>query len=117
MANPSPGGVAPRENFMAKPAIGGEVGLLLANRFRQQNPSYNSVANLPGDGYKNACERYGALAVANLTGSDELLAGLVTKFDPLKANFVQAMNGGESHVDRYIYGMVPLEIYLQNGRR
>lgn len=92
-----------------------EVGLKLADRFSKQNLSYSSVANLPGDGYKNACEWYGALGVAKLTSSQALLTSLVTKFDPLKTNFVSAMKGGEAHVDRYIYGMVPLEIYLQTG--
>jgi rhamnogalacturonyl hydrolase YesR len=90
-----------------------EVGLLLANRFKNQNLSFSSVANLPGDGYKTACEWYGSLAVANLTDSMDLLNALVTKFDPLKTNFVSAMTSGEAHVDRYIFGMVPLEIYLQ----
>lgn len=91
------------------------VGLLLANRFAKQTLSYSSVANLPGDGYKNACEWYGALAIAKYTGDTALLDALVKKFDPLKANFVSAMTGGDAHVDRYIYGMVPLEIYLQTG--
>jgi unsaturated rhamnogalacturonyl hydrolase len=88
---------------------------LLAQRFRQQALAFNSVANLPGDGYKVACEWYGALAIAKFTATQDLLDGLVTKFDPLKNNFVAAMTGGEAHVDRYIFGMVPLEIYLQTG--
>lgn len=90
-----------------------EVGLKLANRFNGQQLSFNSVANLPGDGYKSACEWYGSIAVANLTGNNQLLDSLVTKFNPLKQNFTSAMFGGEAHVDRYIFGMVPLEIYLQ----
>jgi rhamnogalacturonyl hydrolase YesR len=73
------------------------------------------VANLPGDGYKTACEWYGSLGVAKLTSSHDLLDALVTKFNPLKNNFVNAMTSGEAHVDRYIFGMVPLEIYLQTG--
>ncbi len=92
-----------------------QVGLLLANRFAKQQLAFSSVANLPGDGYKTACEWYGALAVANLTNSQDLLNTLVTKFDPLKTNFVQDMFNGDAHVDRYIFGMVPLEIYLQIG--
>ncbi len=92
-----------------------EVGVLLAERFGRQSLSYSSVANLPGDGYKNACEWYGALGVAKLTESQSLLDTLVTKFDPLKTNFINDMTGGEAHVDRYIYGIVPLEIYLQTG--
>jgi unsaturated rhamnogalacturonyl hydrolase len=91
------------------------VGLLLAQRFANQQLAYSSVANLPGDGYKNACEWYGALGVANFTDNQTLLDALVTKFDPLKTNFVANMLGGEKHVDRYIYGMVPLEIYLQTA--
>ncbi len=89
------------------------VGLKLANRFNNQQLSFSSVANLPGDGYKSACEWYGAIAIANLTGDQPLLNSLVAKFSPLRQNFVEAMFGGEAHVDRYIFGIVPLEIYLQ----
>jgi len=92
-----------------------DVGLLLANRFSKQALPFQSVANLPGDGYKVACEWYGALGVAKFTNSQDLLTSLVAKFNPLKASFVSGMTGGESHVDRYIFGMVPLEIYLQTG--
>jgi len=92
-----------------------DVGLLLSNRFSKQALAFQSVADLPGDGYKVACEWYGALGVAKLTKSQDLLTALVTKFNPLKASFVSAMTGGESHVDRYIFGMVPLEIYLQTA--
>ncbi len=90
-------------------ASGQDIGLLLAQRFSAQTLAFSSVADLPGDGYKTACEWYGALGVANLTDSQPLLDALVTKFDPLKTNFVSAMTGGEAHVDRYIFGMVPLE--------
>jgi rhamnogalacturonyl hydrolase YesR len=92
-----------------------EVGLLLTNRFDRRSLDFSSVSDLPGDGYKSACEWYGALAVASLTDEQDLLNSLVFKFDPLKTNFVGAMTGGEAHVDRYIFGMVPLEIYLQTG--
>jgi rhamnogalacturonyl hydrolase YesR len=92
-----------------------EIGLLLANRFSRQQLAFSSVANLPGDGYKTACEWYGSLGVAKLTESQALLDTLVTKFEPLKGSFISAMLGGSAHVDRYIFGMVPLEIYLQTG--
>ena len=91
------------------------VGVLLANRFSKQNLAFQSVGNLPGDGYKTACEWYGSLGVAKHTNNQELLTTLVNKFTPLKSNFVMAMTSGEAHVDRYIFGMVPLEIYLQTG--
>jgi rhamnogalacturonyl hydrolase YesR len=105
---------APAVNPLAHLATSAkDVGLLLAKRFSQQALAFSSVANLPGDGYKTACEWYGSLAVAKLTASQDLLTALVTKFNPLKTNFVSAMTGGEAHVDRYIFGMVPLEIYIQ----
>jgi rhamnogalacturonyl hydrolase YesR len=88
------------------------IGLLLANRFANQTVSY-TAKNIPGDGYKTACEWYGALGIAKLTSSQDLLTKLVTKFDPFKATFVADMTGGDAHVDRYIYGIVPLEIYIQ----
>lgn len=110
------GATPPRPNPLAHLAPSArEVGLLLANRFSRQALAFNSVANLPGDGYKTACEWYGSLGVAKLTDSQDLLDALVTKFNPLKNNFVNAMTSGEAHVDRYIFGMVPLEIYLQTG--
>lgn len=108
------GAIVPEANPLAhlKPSAE-QVGLLLANRFRAQPLAFSSVADLPGDGYKVACEWYGALGVASLTGDQELLDALIAKFDPLKTDFVNAMLGGEAHVDRYIFGIVPLEIYLQ----
>jgi len=107
---------APPMNPLADLAMSGhDVGLKLAERFSKSTLSYSSVANLPGDGYKNACEWYGALGVAKLTNSTDLLNALVKKFDPLKANFVSAMTGGDAHVDRYIYGIVPLEIFLDTA--
>ena len=92
-----------------------QTGLLLANRFSQQALAFSSVANLPGDGYKTACEWYGALGVATLTGNQSLLDSLVAKFDPLKGDFISAMTGGDAMVDRYVFGIVPLEIYLRTG--
>jgi rhamnogalacturonyl hydrolase YesR len=89
-----------------------DIGLRLANRFGNQTVSYTAKA-IPGDGYKTACEWYGALGIAKLTSTQDLLTKLVTKFDPFKPSFVQDMKSGEAHVDRYIYGIVPLEIYIQ----
>src|SRR5687767_12334524 len=92
-----------------------EAGLLLARRFARRALDFDSVARLPGDGYKTACEWYGALRVASLTKDTALLASLVTKFDALKGDFVGAMTGGEPHVDRYVFGIVPLEIHRRTG--
>ena len=92
-----------------------EIGLRLANRFSLRSLPFDSVANLPGDGYKTACEWYGSLGVASLTENQQLLSSLVSKFDPLKPNFVGDITSGDAHVDRYVFGMVPLEIYLKTN--
>jgi unsaturated rhamnogalacturonyl hydrolase len=118
MGGQAPGGAggAPPANPLAHLAMSGkDIGTLLATRFSKQNLAFSSVASLPGDGYKTACEWYGSLGVAKFTSNTDLLNSLVKKFDPLKPNFVSAMTGGDAHVDRYIFGMVPLEIYLQTG--
>jgi rhamnogalacturonyl hydrolase YesR len=90
-----------------------DVGLLLATRFSRQELAFESVAELPGDGYKTACEWYGALSVAAHTGHQQLLDSLVAKFDPLAGDFSAAMKSGTAHVDRYVFGIVPLAIYVQ----
>jgi unsaturated rhamnogalacturonyl hydrolase len=93
------------------------VGLLLANRFSKQALPFTSMKkdDYTGDGYKVACEWYGALGIAKSTSTQSLLDTLVSKFGPLKANLAADMIAGEAHVDRYIFGMVPLEIYIQTG--
>ena len=91
------------------------VGLKLANRFAQSTLSFSTVESLPGDGYKSACEWYGALGVAKSTGNQALLNSLVAKFDSFTPNFVQLMTDGDDSVDRYIFGIVPLEIFIQTG--
>jgi rhamnogalacturonyl hydrolase YesR len=53
--------------------------------------------------------------VASFTNNQGLLDSLVSKFDPLKDDFIGAMTGGDAHVDRYVFGIVPLEIYLRTG--
>jgi unsaturated rhamnogalacturonyl hydrolase len=106
------GGASPLVHLVPSAEI---VGLLLAKRFSQQALTFGSVQNLPGDGYKTACEWYGALGVAKLTGTQSLLDSLVTKFAPLESDFFAAMTDGDAHVDRYVFGIVPLEIYLRTG--
>src|SRR5690606_16331614 len=71
------GATVPSDNPLAHLIPSAEsVGLLLANRFVQQALAFSSVADLPGDGYKTACEWYGSLGVASLTGSQALLDSL-----------------------------------------
>jgi unsaturated rhamnogalacturonyl hydrolase len=62
--------------------------------------------------YPEACAWYGSLTVAELTKNSDLRSRLIQKFDPLlgeHANWVSP----DAHVDMRVFGIVPLEIYLQ----
>src|SRR5215471_209033 len=62
--------------------------------------------------YPEACAWYGSLTVAQLTKDSDLRNRLIQKFDPLlgeHANWISP----DAHVDMRVFGIVPLEIYLQ----
>ena len=62
--------------------------------------------------YPEACAWYGSLTVAQLTKNNDLRDRLIRKFDPLlgeHANWISQ----DAHVDMRVFGIVPLEIYLQ----
>lgn len=83
-----------------------EIGLKLTKLFDSQAVDTSKH-------YKTACTWYGALDVAGLL-EDGSLKTLISKFDSLKTNFVSSTTQ-ENHVDNSVFGIVPLEIYLQNG--
>ena len=62
--------------------------------------------------YPEACAWYGSLTVARLTKDTDLRNRLIQKFDPLlgeHANWISP----DAHVDMRVFGIVPIEIYLQ----
>ena len=62
--------------------------------------------------YPEACAWYGSLTVAQLTKDQDLQKRLIAKFDPLlreHANWISP----DAHVDMRVFGIIPLEIYLQ----
>jgi len=63
--------------------------------------------------YPEVCAWYGSLAVAQLTRDKELQARLVRKFDPLWTPDGAQHISSQAHVDFRVFGVVPLEIYLQ----
>ena len=63
--------------------------------------------------YPEVCAWYGSLAVAQLTGDKDLQARLVRKFDPLWTPDGAKNISPQAHVDYRVFGVVPLEIYLQ----
>ena len=63
--------------------------------------------------YPEVCAWYGSLAVAQLTGDKDLQMRLVRKFDPLWTPDGAQHISSQAHVDFRVFGVVPLEIYLQ----
>ena len=62
--------------------------------------------------YPEACAWYGALTVAQLTNDADLRRRLIEKFDPLLGEHANRISP-DAHVDYRVFGIVPLEIYLQ----
>ena len=63
--------------------------------------------------YPEVCAWYGSLTVAQLTKNDDLKARLIKKFDPLLTPEGSKMISPDAHVDMRVFGVVPLEIYMQ----
>jgi unsaturated rhamnogalacturonyl hydrolase len=63
--------------------------------------------------YPEACAWYGSLTVAQLTGDNDLKSRLIRKFDPLSTPEGAKHISQEPHVDYRVFGIVPLEIYMQ----
>ena len=70
----------------------------------------------PQDGtihYAEACTWYGALTFAKLAGRADLTEQLIRRYDPLLLPQYQKIVPDKAHVDWEVWGIVPLEIYLQ----
>jgi unsaturated rhamnogalacturonyl hydrolase len=68
----------------------------------------------PGAHYSEDSTWMTAIKFAALTKDEELKASLIKRFDPVLTPEVQAaFTNIQRHVDHNIYGIVPLEIYMQ----
>jgi len=67
--------------------------------------------------YPEVCAWYGALTVAQLTNDRNLQTRLIQKFDPLLTSDGAKHVSAEPHVDYRVFGVVPLEIYMQTSER
>ncbi len=63
--------------------------------------------------YPEVCAWYGSLTVAQLTKDDDLKARAIQKFDPLLTPDGSKRISQEPHVDYRVFGVVPLEIFMQ----
>src|SRR5438128_6382537 len=66
--------------------------------------------------YPEVCAWYGALTVAQLTNDRDLKTRLIQKFDPLLTDRARQISP-EPHVDYRVFGVVPLEIYMQTKQQ
>ena len=96
-----PAGTSPRE-----------VGKRLAENFARRNFEYQS-GKREFVIYPEACAWYGALNVAGEIGDRDLKESLVRKFDPFLAPDGAKHISPQAHVDYRVFGIVPLELYLQ----
>jgi rhamnogalacturonyl hydrolase YesR len=97
-----PAGTSPRE-----------VGKRVAEHFVTSAITTSSAATPPAYIiYPESVAWYGALTFAQLSGDKDLSAQLIHRFDPLwdgEANLIPQPD----HVDRTVFGIVPLEIYIE----
>jgi unsaturated rhamnogalacturonyl hydrolase len=76
--------------------------------------NFSRPAPLTQIAYPEAVAWYGALTFAKQSGDKDLTARLIKRFDPLfgeEAKLIPA----PVHVDNTVFGIVPLEIYIQTG--
>src|SRR5437763_657322 len=66
--------------------------------------------------YPEVCAWYGSLTVAQLINDRDLKTRLIQKFDPLLTDRAKQISP-EPHVDYRVFGVVPLEIYLQTKQQ
>lgn len=90
-----------------------EVGKLVAENFVVRRFDFETNPRRKYVIYPEACTWYGALKVAKLTGDVDLQKRLVRKFDYLLSPEGTNRISHEAHVDFRVFGIVPLEIYIQ----
>lgn len=66
--------------------------------------------------YKVACAWSGALNLAGELKQKVLLEELIDGYQPFRNSFEELLSG-EGHVDNNVFGIVPLEIYKQTGKK
>jgi unsaturated rhamnogalacturonyl hydrolase len=91
-----------------------EVGQRVAENFLPRKYRYETNPQKAHLGviYPEVITWYGSLTVAQLSGATNLTAQLVRKFEPFHGEAARHINQS-AHVDYRVFGIVPLEIYLQ----
>ena len=92
-----------------------EVGKKIAENFLPRKFRFETEPSKAKEGfiYPEVITWYGSLTVANLTGDKNLTDRLVKKFEPFLSEPGSQNISQRAHVDYRVFGMLPLEIYLQ----
>lgn len=108
---------AQRNHFTHWPAgtSPAEVGKRVAENFAARKFDFETNPRRKYVIYPEACTWYGALKVAKLIGDKDLQERLIRKFDYLLSPEGTNRISPEAHVDFRVFGIVPLEIYMQTG--
>jgi unsaturated rhamnogalacturonyl hydrolase len=85
-----------------------EIGKRVAERF-VASPHMRTNAIV----YPETCAWYGALTFAELSGDKDLTGRLMKRFDPLLTSSESRLVPQPRHVDYSVFGVVPLQIYLE----
>ncbi len=106
--------VAQQESFGNWPAGASpqEIGKRVAENFAAAKLNFETNSRRQYIIYPEACAWYGALTIAQLTKDDDLKTKLIKKFEPLLTTETKRISSN-AHVDYRVFGIVPLEIYLQ----
>ena len=94
-----------------------DIGLKVAEKFiTSPHGVYNAPNTKPHIPYFEVCTWYGALSFAQLTANDQLKKQLDDRFSPL-LHKDSSLLPVPDHVDYTVFGCLPLEMYLQNGKK
>jgi rhamnogalacturonyl hydrolase YesR len=96
-----------------------EVGRRIANNFIPLTFRYQTNAAKAHLGviYPEVCVWYGSLTVAALTRDQQLTEKLVQKFAPYMTEAGAKHINRSAHVDYRVFGVLPLQLYLQTTNR
>ncbi|MGA2797755.1 MAG: glycoside hydrolase family 88 protein [Thermoguttaceae bacterium] len=90
-----------------------EVGKRVAENFVNRKFEFETNQRRKYVIYPEACAWYGSLTVAKLIKDQDLTTRLIRKFDPLLTPEGSKKISPNAHVDFRVFGIVPLEIYIE----
>lgn len=94
-----------------------EVGKRVAENFDARKFDFETNPKREYIIYPEVCAWYGSLTVAQLTNDQDLKARLIKKFDQFLTPAGAKRISQDAHVDYRVFGVVPLELYMQTKER